>query len=121
MPGRGRPPKPIVIHRLEGTYDASRHARRAREPQADGALADCPAPAWMSENEQRLWTELLADAPKGLRRRTDRQLFTNYAVLADRFERAAIAQNALDAGSAAPMLVRGSPAVTVSPYIRIMN
>jgi phage terminase small subunit len=51
----------------------------------------------------------------------DRQLLTNYVVLADRFEPAAIAQNALDAGSAAPMLMRGSPTVIVSPYIRIMN
>jgi len=106
---------------LEGTYDASRHARRAREPQADGDLADCRAPDWMTDNQRRLWAELLADAPKGLLRRADRQLFTNYVVLADRFERAAIAQNALDARSSAPMLMRGQPSVVVSPYIRVMN
>jgi P27 family predicted phage terminase small subunit len=60
-------------------------------------------------------------ATRGLLRRSDRQLFTNYVVLADRFERAAVAQNALDTGASSPMLTRRSPAVTISPYIRIMN
>jgi phage terminase small subunit len=73
----------------------------------------------MTDNQRRLWGELLADAPHGLLRRSDRQLFTNYVVLADRLERAAVAQNALDAVAAAPMLMQ--PAGTVSPYIRIMN
>ena len=120
MPSRGRPPKPVAIHRLEGTYKLSRHEHRAREPHADGELAAYPAPAWKSDNRRRLWTQRLADVPKGPLRRADRQLFTNYVVLADRFERAAIAQNALDAGSSAPMLMRGTPAVVVSPsYVLI--
>jgi len=114
MPGRGRTPKPVAIHRLEGTYKSSRHDHRAREPQADGERATYPALAWKSDKR-------LTNVPTGPLRRADRQLFTNYVVLTDRFERAAIAQNALDAGSSAPMLMHGTPAVVVSPYVRIMN
>ena len=116
MPSRGRSPKPVAIHRLEGTYKPSRHDHRARERQADGELAAYPAPAWKSDNQRRLWTQRLADVLKGPLRLPDPQVLTNCVVLADRFERAAIAQNPLDAGSSAPVLVRGTPAVVVSPH-----
>lgn len=67
-----------------------------------------PAPDSMMDSQRRSWGELIGDAPKGLLRRTDWQLFTNYLGLDDRFERTAIAQNALDVASSAPMLMRGS-------------
>lgn len=108
MPGRGRPPKPIAIHRLEGNYDVSRDARRTREPRVDGDFADCPAPDWVTDNQRRLWGELVGDSPEGLLRWTDPQLLANYVGLADRFEWTAITQNALDVASSAPMLMRSS-------------
>lgn len=91
MPSRGRSPKPVAIHHLEGTYKPSRHDHRAREPQADGERAAYPAPAWKSDNQRRLWTQRLADVLKGPLRLPDRQVLTNCVALADRFERAAIA------------------------------
>jgi P27 family predicted phage terminase small subunit len=98
----------------------TRHKRRAQEPIAEGELAAVAPPAWLSDNQRRLWGELLADAPKGLLRRADQRLFSEYVVLVDYFERAAQAQNELDAGSSAPLLMRGQTA-SISAYIRVVT
>jgi phage terminase small subunit len=119
---RGRPPKPVAIHRLQGTYQRVRHDRRAQEPAAPGELSECAPPAWLSDNQRRrLWGELLADAPKGLLRRADQRLFAQYVVLIDYFERAVIAQNALDAESRVPLLMRGQQSVAISSYVRLVS
>ncbi len=36
---RGRPPKPIAILKQQGTYDASRHAKRGAEPSSNSMVA----------------------------------------------------------------------------------
>jgi P27 family predicted phage terminase small subunit len=117
----GRPPKPISLHRLEGTYNATRHAGRQHEPCAEGELAEVAPPEWMTAEQQRIWREVVAEAPKGILRRADRRLMINYVALAERFETAAKTQIALDAGKTAPLLVKGTAGTSVSPYIRIMN
>ena len=89
------------MHKLQGTYQPSRYAHRAHEPQAESNLADEKPPAWMTRAQKAAWVRSLADAPKGILGRIDRQLFTIYVVLVDRFEAAAKAQNKLpvmDAG-----------------------
>jgi phage terminase small subunit len=91
----GRPPKPLSLHRLQGTYNATRHGARAHEPRAPGELAEEP-PAWMNERQQRIWRETLADAPKGILRRVDRQMFTEYVGLVDIVTEAQRAQNKLE-------------------------
>jgi P27 family predicted phage terminase small subunit len=119
---RGRKPKPIAVHRLEGTLVTTRHRQRQFEPKAAGELADVRPPAWMTASQKRVWRQILKDAPKGVLRKADRQMFRNYVIAAERFERAARMQNTLDATSAAPLLTRGSAGVVmISPYIKIMN
>jgi P27 family predicted phage terminase small subunit len=99
----------------------TRHKRRAHEPVAEGELAAVAPPAWLSDNQRRLWGELLADAPKGLLRRADQRLFSEYVVLVDYFERAAQAQNELDAGSSAALLMRSQQTASVSANVRVVT
>lgn len=101
---RGRPPKPVRIHRLDGTYRPDRHGGRD-EPVASGLLTEMQPPAWMSERQREIWREILADAPRGLLRRIDHQLLVNYVELIERRERAAIAQRQVeDVAEMAPLL-----------------
>jgi P27 family predicted phage terminase small subunit len=119
---RGRKPKPVAQLKLAGTYDVSRHRRREREPVTEGDLADVDPPAWLSTDQKRAWRQAIKDAPKGVLKRADRQLFLNYVVAAARFEVAARTQNKLDAEAQAPLLTRSSTGTAMlSPYLRAMN
>ena len=118
---RGRKPTPAAMLKLQGSYRATRHARRQVEPRADGELADIAPPAWMTMSQKRHWRQILKDAPKGILRRADRRMFINYVVLTDRFETAARTQNQIDARTTTPLLARGAVGAVISPYIRIMD
>jgi P27 family predicted phage terminase small subunit len=79
-------------------------------------------PSWLTKRQRQLWREILADAPYGLLRRIDRQLLVNYVELAERHERAAIALQKLDeVAGATPLLSGSGAAMTVSPYVQIMD
>jgi P27 family predicted phage terminase small subunit len=120
---RGPKPKPIAQLKVQGTYDASRHRRRERAPVAEGDLADVAPPVWLSTQQKRAWRQAIQDAAKGVLKRADRQLFLAYIVAAARFEVALRKQNELDASvGAVPLLTRSvAGALTVSPYVRMMN
>lgn len=111
----------MALHKLEGTYDASRHRRRRVEPNAEGELAEVKPPLWMSASQKRVWREIIKDAPKGILRRADRRTFINYVVAAECFETATRAQNKLDEAGAAPLLGRGSAGPMISPYVKIQD
>ena len=121
--GAGRPPKPIALHKLEGTYQPSRHKGRAgREPVADGDLDQKPAPSWLTPSQRELWTEVLLDAPRALLRRIDWAVFANYIEVLDRHAQLIQAQQQLNRGQAMPYLVKGPNGFAVlSPYLRAIN
>jgi phage terminase small subunit len=109
----GRLPKPIQLHRIEGTFRPDRHNKRVERAAKRGATAIvnvATAAAFMARDFNR----------RAVRSITAHRL-VNYVELVDRHERAAIAQTKLDAAGRAPLLSRSGAAVTVSPYIRIMN
>jgi P27 family predicted phage terminase small subunit len=119
---RGRKPKPVAQLKLEGTYDGSRHRRRQCEPAAEGDLADVDPPAWLTAEQKRAWRQTIKDAPKGVLKRADRQLFLSYVVAVARFELAVRTQNQLDAAGTTPLLTRSSTGTAMlSPYLRAMN
>jgi phage terminase small subunit len=92
---KGRPPQPIALHRLAGTYRPEVHASRAHEPLAEGDLRDDKPPHWLKERQKRIWHATIADAPRGILRRIDRQMFIEYVLLVDTVTEAAKAQNKL--------------------------
>ena len=118
----GRKPKPIAVHRMQGTFSATRHRHRKAEPKGGGELAQVRPPEWMTASQKRVWRQLIKDSPKGVLRNADRTMFRNFVVAAERFERAARMQNQMDATQTAQLLVKGTAgAAMISPYIRIMN
>jgi P27 family predicted phage terminase small subunit len=119
MARTGRPVKPTVLHKLEGTT-RSYHASRA-DPEAVGDLAHKPAPEWMTEAQKELWAEVLLDAPKNLLRRIDWVVFANYIEIVDRHAKAVQAQRKLDEGQPLPFLVKHKDGPGISPYIRVIN
>jgi P27 family predicted phage terminase small subunit len=118
---RGRKPKPIAMHRLQGTVVTTRHRHRQAEPKASGELADVRPPEWMTPAQKRVWREILKDAPRGVLFKADRTTFRNYVIASERFERAARMQNQIDETASAQLLTKGSAGPMISPYIRIMN
>jgi hypothetical protein len=80
----GRRPKPVKLHKIEGTYQPVRHAHRAQPADAPGELAGKRPPPWMNPRQRKLYRELLADAPPGVLRRIDSHQVAAYAELLDR-------------------------------------
>ena len=105
--------KPVALHRLHGTYQPSRHAYRAHEPEALGELAEVKPPSWLNTGQKRIWREVISDAPRGILQRADFRMFVNYIVLADSLETAVKAQNKVKQLVDAD----GKP----SPYLRIIR
>jgi P27 family predicted phage terminase small subunit len=118
---RGPKPKPVALHRLEGTYQRVRHAKRAAEPEAAGDLGELAPPQWLTERQRAIWADVIKRAPRGILRAIDRELVAAYCELVDRHQRAAEAQARLDAGEGLPLLIRGATGLQVSPYVRVMN
>jgi P27 family predicted phage terminase small subunit len=107
----GRPPKPVSLLRLSGTYQPSRHDKRAHEPHAPGEASEKP-PHWFLERQKRLYRRAVADAPRGVLRRIDERLLAAYVLHTDVMIEAAKAQNKeklLDADG------------TSSAYLRILR
>jgi hypothetical protein len=117
----GRPPKPVQLHKIEGTYQPVRHAGRGDRLEAPGELSGKRPPIWMDDAQRKLWREVLADAPRGVLRRIDAVLFANYIELLDRYRRLVAAQRQLDRAQPMPFLVKGHDGVAVSPYLRPLN
>ena len=120
---RGPKPKPTVLHRLEGTYQATRHgARTTVEVTPEGELSERNPPEWMTESQKGHWRRIIANVPYGILRNLDMETFGNYIVTWDRFQRACEAQNRLDEGKIYPFVRRGPNGSPVeSAFIGIMN
>jgi P27 family predicted phage terminase small subunit len=121
MARRGPKPKPVDLHRLEGTYERARHDKRAVEPEAPGDLGKIRPPKWLTERQRAIWRDVVKRAPRGILKAIDRELVAAYCELVDRHQRAAEAQARLDAGEGLPLVVRGVSGLVPSPYLRIMN
>ena len=75
---RGRKPKATVLHILNGTTRP--RVARPDEPQPVGDLL--APPVEMSEAQKAEWSYALENAPTGLLRRLDRNLFAQWVVAA---------------------------------------
>jgi P27 family predicted phage terminase small subunit len=117
----GRPPKPVQLHKIEGTYQPVRHASRGDQLDAPGELSGKRPPGWMNQAQRKLWRELLTDAPAGVLRRIDAALLANYCELRDRYRQLVEAQRQLDRAQPMPFLVKSPTGAALSPYLRAIN
>jgi phage terminase small subunit len=117
----GRRPKPTALHRLEGTFNATRHGKgRAREPMPQGDLD--AAPAWFTDSQREGWDYAIAHAPRGLLKMIDRGMLGVWVLAEDRLRVAEITQQRLNEHSPdLPLLIRGPQGLEVSPYVAIAD
>jgi phage terminase small subunit len=122
MPRSGPKPTPTALHRLRGTFNATRHGRdRKGEPEAVGNLSG-KAPEWMTPGQQESWAYAMTHAPAGLLKPIDRGVLAVWVEAEDRHRVAVTQQAKLDAGSALPLLTKGRDGQpSPSPYLRIIR
>jgi phage terminase small subunit len=77
----GRKPIATELHKLRGTFRATRHRARDGEPQPNGRLSAVP-PKWMTELQGQYWTAAVEGAPPDLLRVIDGATLAIYAVAA---------------------------------------
>lgn len=117
---KGRRPKPTALHRLHGTFHATKHADRKSEPVAEGDLVD--PPPGLNPDQMEGWKYALANAPKAVLRRIDRGMLAVWVIAEDRLYSANKMQAMLDANTRLKLLINGPLGVPeVSPYEMIID
>src|SRR5215470_13763841 len=117
---RGPKPKPTALHRLHGSLNPTRHADRAFEPVAQGALEEPPAD--LTDEERAAWLYAIEHAPKGVLKQIDRAVLTLWVKTCERYRRAEEAQAKINAQAPMPDVIRAPSGMLVqSPYIGMMN
>jgi hypothetical protein len=122
MGKRCPPPRPVALHRLAGTYYATRHGSRAAEPPAPGELRDEKPPRRLSARQRAIWRDILKRAAgvAGDRPRGPGAVVSSSST-AISGQRAAAAQAQLDAGEGLPLVVRDPSGLVPWPYLGIMT
>ena len=116
----GRRPKPTALHRLQGTFNPTRHGRgRAEEPIAQGDLSAPPRD--FTPTQKEVWRYAIRHAPKGLLRRIDRDVLAIWCEARDRWNIARLTQVKLDESNEIKLLIRGPFGLESSPYHRILE
>jgi P27 family predicted phage terminase small subunit len=115
-----RPPIPVELHRLKGTYRPHRHDKRAPATVTPGELSAVP-PSWMSEPQQEIWKFAIENAPRDLLKPIDAQVLVTWVIAADQHQTAAMQQNEADRGSRWPLLSADKERLTMSLYVKIMD
>jgi hypothetical protein len=121
MARRGPRPKPTVVHKIEGTYNPTRHGKgRAQEPQPEADLG--AAPLDLTDAETALWDHALGASPKGMLKETDRAAMIVLVEAGARHNEARRMQHLLDTDAQLKLVVRGKSGQLVeSPYNRILD
>jgi phage terminase small subunit len=118
MPGRR--PKPTALHKLQGTFNATRHGRdRALEPVAEGELY--AAPPGLTPSQRLGWRYAIAHAPRGVLKKIDRAMLKIWVIAEDRLDTANRMQQMLDAQTELKLLVRGPLVLGPSPYEDVID
>lgn len=113
MAVRGRRPRPTHLKLLDG--NPGKRALNDKEPKPEGDLIEVPE--GLSDDQAKLWRETIDDAPAGLLKHLDRELFRTWVIAADTYHRAVAALNANPA-----LLVRTRNGEFIqNPYIAIVN
>jgi phage terminase small subunit len=102
----GRRPKPTHLHKLQGTFNATRHGRgRAGEPIAEGDLHSPPRD--LTPAQKDVWRYAIRHAPRGLLKRIDRDVLAIWCEARDRWNTARLMQAKLDESGELKLLIKG--------------
>lgn len=118
MPGRR--PKPTALHRLQGTFNATKHGRdRAGEPKPEGDLY--AAPAGLTSAQRANWRYAIHHAPPHLLKKLDRGILKIWVISEDRLDTANRMQALLDENNKLKLLIEGPLGLLPSPYEDIID
>jgi P27 family predicted phage terminase small subunit len=120
---KGRKPIPTDIHKLMGTFNATRQGRdRKAEPKPEHDLSYDP-PDTLTPAQAAIWRHAIEYAPKGILKEIDWSVFLVWVAAFDQHEAARMAQARIDArgGDMAYLMKTRNGEMMVSPYLGIMN
>lgn len=73
--------KPDNVHKLNGTYDASRHGNPDDKPEWDEGFPDMPRCVAEDDGAKEEWNRVMSEAPEGVIIRTDVVLLAMHCVI----------------------------------------
>jgi hypothetical protein len=118
MPGRR--PKPTALHKLHGTYHATKHGRdRKGEPQPEGDLY--AAPPGLTAAQRVNWRYAIHHSPPHLLKKLDRGVLKIWVISEDRLDTANRMQALLDEDNKLKLLIKGPLGLLASPYEDIID
>ena len=71
--------KPDNVHKLNGTYNETRHGNPDDKPQWSTDLPEMPD--YLDETAQAEWVRTMEDAPAGVLTKTDRTILAQYCLM----------------------------------------
>jgi phage terminase small subunit len=121
MARTGRPPKPTALHLLHGTFEPKRHGKRLdmRSAIAVGDL-DEPPPD-LTESQEAEWRYAVANMPRGVLKKIDRDVLLIWVEAADRHNTARLMQSMLDRDMKLKLLIKTPEGLAPSPYNDILD
>ena len=113
----GRPPKPVHLHVVEGTFRPHRHRKRLKsEPKPVGTLSE--PPVWFTDGQREVWAYGLKHVPDGVLRAIDLGNYVAWCVACDIHRLAVEELNRLGVEG---LTAKGSRGAIQNPLIAVMN
>ena len=121
MARTGRPPKPTRLHQLHGTFRPKRHSKRVDGKLAAGTGDLDEPPPDLTELQEDVWRYCVANMPRGVMKRIDRDLLRVWVEASDRHNTARLMQAMLDRDSKLKLLIKTPDGFAASPYNDILD
>lgn len=114
--------KPTEMLKLRGSYNPTLHGRdRKLEPIPLGELADEEPPPDLTESQEDIWRYAIANMPRGVMKRIDRDILRIWVEASDRHNTARLMQAMLDRDSKLKLLIKTADGFAPSPYNDILD
>jgi P27 family predicted phage terminase small subunit len=114
--------KPTELLKLRGSYNPTLHGRdRKLEPIPLGELADEEPPPDLTDTQEDIWRYAIANMPRGVMKRIDRDLLRVWVEASDRHNTARLMQAMLDRDSKLKLLIKTPDGFAASPYNDILD
>ena len=114
--------KPTALLKLRGSFNSTLHGRdRKLEPIPLGELADEEPPPDLTDTQEDIWRYAIANMPRGVMKRIDRDLLRVWVEASDRHNTARLMQAMLDRDSKLKLLIKTPDGFAASPYNDILD
>jgi P27 family predicted phage terminase small subunit len=114
--------KPTELLKLRGSFNSTLHGRdRKLEPIPLGELADEEPPPDLTDSQEDIWRYAIANMPRGVMKRIDRDLLRVWVEASDRHNTARLMQAMLDRDSKLKLLIKTPDGFAASPYNDILD